>query len=264
MTETPLPASPAASPLIRLAGVTKRFGDADVLTDISLEIAASETVVICGPSGSGKSTLIRLINQLEEQTSGEISLDGRALASLSSEGLRALRGDVGFVFQQFNLFAHLTARRNITLPLTTVHGWSQADADARATELLTSVGLPDRADHYPDQLSGGQQQRVAIARALASRPRILLLDEPTSALDPEVIGEVLAVIAALARDGVTLIIVTHEMGFARRVANRMVFMDAGRILEIAPPEVFFTATVHPRARLFLDRVLSPLHGATDE
>lgn len=253
--------SAAPAPFISLRGIGKSFGGNVVLTDIDLDVDQGETLVVCGPSGSGKSTLIRLINQLDVQTEGEVRIDGRTLTGLSAADLRTLRGDVGFVFQQFNLFAHLTAQQNITLPLTAVHGWSQGDADARATELLQTVGLSDRANHYPDQLSGGQQQRVAIARALASRPRILLLDEPTSALDPESIGEVLAVILDLTRQGVTLVIVTHEMGFARTVADRVVFMDAGRIVETGTPEAFFTATKSPRARVFLDRILSPLHGA---
>jgi polar amino acid transport system ATP-binding protein len=244
---------------------SKSYGDSQVLKSVSLTVNSGEVVAICGPSGSGKSTLIRLINQLEPLSAGEILIDGRPTRALKGTALRALRSRIGFVFQQFNLYAHLTAEQNITLSLTHVHGWLPAAATEQAHALLARVGLAEKADRYPSQLSGGQQQRVAIARALASGPQIILFDEPTSALDPEMIGEVLAVMKSLAHSGITMIVVTHEMQFAREIADRVVFIDGGEILEQSVPTAFFTAPQHPRARRFLQKVLDPLHaGLKDE
>ncbi|MCF8579979.1 amino acid ABC transporter ATP-binding protein [Enterobacter ludwigii] len=239
--------------------VDKRYGDHQVLNDINLTIPPGEVVAILGPSGSGKSTLIRLINQLETLSGGEILVDNKLTSKLSGTGLRQLRSRVGFVFQQFNLYAHLTASRNITLALEQVHGWKPQPAQERALSLLEKVGMLEKANHFPAELSGGQQQRVAIARALASSPQIILFDEPTSALDPEMIGEVLFVMKTLAHSGITMIVVTHEMQFAREIADRIVFIDGGQILEIAPPTQFFSQPSHPRARRFLQKVLNPLH-----
>ena len=239
--------------------VVKRYGDRPVLKGINLSVTPGEVVAILGPSGSGKSTLIRLINQLEDLISGDILIDGKSTRQLSRQALRQLRSRVGFVFQQFNLYSHLTARQNIALALRHVHGWYSAEADSRADALLAQVGMADKADHYPKALSGGQQQRVAIARALASSPQIILFDEPTSALDPEMIGEVLLVMKALAHSGITMIVVTHEMQFAREIADRVVFIDGGHILEVAPPEQFFQHPAHPRTQRFLQKVLNPLH-----
>lgn len=244
---------------VTFSAVTKRYGDRPVLKGINLSVTPGEVVAILGPSGSGKSTLIRLINQLETLTSGDILIDGKSTRQLSHQALRQLRSRVGFVFQQFNLYSHLTARQNIALALKHVHGWQPAGADTRADALLAQVGLADKADHYPEALSGGQQQRVAIARALASSPQIILFDEPTSALDPEMIGEVLLVMKALAHSGITMIVVTHEMQFAREIADRVVFIDGGHILEEAPPEQFFQHPSHPRTQRFLQKVLNPLH-----
>jgi polar amino acid transport system ATP-binding protein len=237
----------------------KAFGQHAVLRDINLTISPGEVVTILGPSGSGKSTLIRLINQLETLSDGEILIDDRPTRQLRGRALRQLRSRIGFVFQQFNLYAHLSALHNITLALKTVHRLHEADAVVRARALLARVGLAEKADHYPAELSGGQQQRVAIARALASDPQIILFDEPTSALDPETIGEVLQVMKQLAHSGITMVVVTHEMQFAREIADRVVFIDGGEILEIATPERFFTRPEHPRARRFLNKVLDPLH-----
>lgn len=239
--------------------VDKRYGDHQVLNDINLIITPGEVVAILGPSGSGKSTLIRLINQLEPLSGGEILVDNKPTGKLSGSGLRQLRSRVGFVFQQFNLYAHLTASQNITLALEHVHGWKPLPAQERALALLEKVGMLEKAHHYPAELSGGQQQRVAIARALASSPQIILFDEPTSALDPEMIGEVLFVMKALAHSGITMIVVTHEMQFAREIADRIVFIDGGKILETAPPAQFFSQPAHPRAQRFLQKVLDPLH-----
>lgn len=250
----------AAKPVIVFNNVEKTFGSLDVLRGVDLTVNEGEVVVVCGPSGSGKSTLIRLINRLEAPSTGEVWVDGVETSGLAGADLRALRRRVGFVFQQFNLYPHLTARRNITLALREAAGVGAVEADRTAEDLLTRVGLADKVDSYPHELSGGQQQRVAIARALAMKPGVLLFDEPTSALDPEMIGEVLAVIRELAHGGITMIVVTHEMGFAREVADRVVFVDEGRILEDTTPEAFFGAPAHPRARLFLRRVLSPLHA----
>lgn len=247
-----------ASVEFRKAG--KRYSDQPVLTSVDLKINAGEVVAICGPSGSGKSTLIRLINQLEPLSAGDIFIDGKPTRGLKGQALRALRSRIGFVFQQFNLYAHLTAEQNITLSLTHVHDWKPDDAKQQAITLLARVGLAEKAQHFPSQLSGGQQQRVAIARALASSPQIILFDEPTSALDPEMIGEVLAVMKSLAHSGITMIVVTHEMQFAREIADRVVFIDGGEILEQAAPAQFFRSPQHPRARRFLEKVLDPLHA----
>lgn len=252
-----------ASVEFRLA--SKHYGHHQVLKSINLSINAGEVVAICGPSGSGKSTLIRLINQLEPLSGGDILIDGHPTAQLNGKALRALRSRIGFVFQQFNLYAHLTAEQNITLSLIHVHGKPPGEARSLAFALLKRVGLEQKAHHFPSQLSGGQQQRVAIARALASEPQIILFDEPTSALDPEMIGEVLMVMKSLAHSGITMIVVTHEMQFAREIADRVVFIDGGEILEQAAPAQFFSSPQHPRARRFLLKVLNPLHaGHKDE
>jgi glutamate transport system ATP-binding protein len=248
--------SPATGdPLVRLSGVNKWFGDLHVLQDIDLSIDRGEVVVVIGPSGSGKSTLCRAINRLEAIQDGEITIDGERLPE-EGKALARLRADVGMVFQSFNLFAHKTVLENVTLGPTKVRRQSRADADRRARELLDRVGVANQADKYPAQLSGGQQQRVAIARALAMDPKVMLFDEPTSALDPEMINEVLDVMISLARDGMTMVVVTHEMGFARRAANRVVFMDGGRVVESATPETFFTNPTSERAKDFLSKILS--------
>jgi glutamate transport system ATP-binding protein len=246
---------PTGEPLVRLSGVNKWFGQLHVLQDIDLSIDRGEVVVVIGPSGSGKSTLCRTINRLESIESGEISIDGERLPEEGKE-LARLRSDVGMVFQSFNLFAHKTVLENVTLGPIKVRKHSRADAEKRARELLDRVGVGAQADKVPAQLSGGQQQRVAIARALAMDPKVMLFDEPTSALDPEMINEVLDVMTALAHDGMTMVVVTHEMGFARRAANRVVFMDAGRIVESADPETFFTNPRSARAKDFLSKILN--------
>jgi glutamate transport system ATP-binding protein len=240
---------------VRLAGVNKWFGALHVLQDIDLEVARGEVVVVIGPSGSGKSTLCRTINRLEPIDQGEISIDGQQLPE-EGRDLARLRADVGMVFQSFNLFAHKTVLENITLGPVKVRRKGRAEAEQRARQLLDRVGVGEQADKYPAQLSGGQQQRVAIARALAMDPKVMLFDEPTSALDPEMINEVLDVMTSLARDGMTMIVVTHEMGFARRAANRVVFMDGGRIVEAADPETFFTRPASDRAKDFLSKILA--------
>jgi polar amino acid transport system ATP-binding protein len=244
--------------MIRFQGVNKWFGKIHVLRDINLSVAQGDVVVVCGPSGSGKSTLIRTINKLEPIDSGSLVVDGRDLSDPKLE-INKLRAEIGFVFQQFNLYPHLSVLRNITLAPRLVRKVPVAEADQQAMALLTRVGLTDKRDAYPSQLSGGQQQRVAIARALAMKPKIMLFDEPTSALDPEMIGEVLAVIKDLATSGMTMMVVTHEMGFAREVSSRVVFIDQGSILEEAQPEEFFRNPKHPRAQQFLKQVLSPMH-----
>ncbi|MFH1059962.1 MAG: amino acid ABC transporter ATP-binding protein [Pseudomonadota bacterium] len=244
--------------MIEFQGVNKWFDQLHVLQDIDLKVSAGQVVVVCGPSGSGKSTLIRTVNRLEPIDAGRIVVDGHDLND-PKLGLNQLRAEIGFVFQQFNLYPHLTALKNITLAPIKVRGEHRVEAESRARELLARVGLADKADSHPAQLSGGQQQRVAIARALAMRPRIMLFDEPTSALDPEMIGEVLAVMQDLAKDGMTMMVVSHEMGFAREVSHRVVFMDHGRILEDAPPGEFFANPRHERAQRFLEQVLSPMH-----
>jgi glutamate transport system ATP-binding protein len=248
--------SPAnAEPLVRLSHVDKWFGDLHVLQDIDLTIDRGEVVVVIGPSGSGKSTLCRAINRLEPIDKGEITIDGERLPEEGKE-LARLRSEVGMVFQSFNLFAHKTVLQNVTLGPTKVRGQSRGDAEKRARELLDRVGVGNQADKHPAQLSGGQQQRVAIARALAMDPKVMLFDEPTSALDPEMINEVLDVMTSLARDGMTMVVVTHEMGFARRAANRVVFMDGGRIVESCDPETFFTRPSSDRAKDFLSKILN--------
>jgi len=243
-------------PVIRVETVNKWYGDFHVLKQVSLDVAPQEVVVIIGPSGSGKSTFIRCINRLEEHQEGLIMVDGIEL-SHDVRNVAEIRRETGMVFQQFNLFPHLTILENITLAPMKVRHKSRDEAEAKAMELLTRVGIPEQAGKYPGQLSGGQQQRVAIARALAMEPKIMLFDEPTSALDPEMIKEVLDVMKTLARSGMTMIVVTHEMGFAREVADRVIFMDAGRIVEQGHPEHFFATDVehHPRTQEFLDQIL---------
>jgi ABC-type polar amino acid transport system ATPase subunit len=241
--------------MVEFQKVNKWFGKLHVLKDIDLGIERGAVVVVCGPSGSGKSTLIRCINGLEAIQSGAIVVDGRRLSDAAVD-LRALRAEVGFVFQQFNLYPHLSVMDNITLAPVKVRKVPREQAEKRAAELLERVGIPEKAAAYPANLSGGQQQRVAIARALAMQPKLMLFDEPTSALDPEMIGEVLEVMTDLARDGMTMVVVTHEMGFARRVAGRVIFMDEGRIVEDGRPEDFFAAPKSDRARQFLSKILT--------
>jgi glutamate transport system ATP-binding protein len=252
-TEAP-PTSGPGQALVRLAGVQKWYGGLHVLKDIELEVARGEVVVVIGPSGAGKSTLCRAINRLETIDEGEILLDGESLPQ-EGKALARLRADVGMVFQSFNLFAHKTVLENVTLGPIKVRKKSKADAEARAKELLDRVGVAHQAAKYPAQLSGGQQQRVAIARALAMDPKVMLFDEPTSALDPEMIKEVLDVMVDLAERGMTMIVVTHEMGFARTAANRVVFMADGAIVESAAPESFFTNPQSDRAKDFLGKIL---------
>ena len=242
-------------PAIRFSGVNKWFGKLHVLRQIDLSIETGEVVVVCGPSGSGKSTLIRTVNGLERVQEGEISVLGDPITS-RGVNLPQLRSRVGMVFQSFNLFPHMTALENIMLAPMKVRKLGRLDAEQGARTLLDRVGLREKADSFPANLSGGQQQRVAIARALAMQPRIMLFDEPTSALDPEMINEVLDVMTALARDGMTMMCVTHEMGFARRVAHRVVFMDEGQVVEQATPEAFFTAPRSDRGRQFLSKILT--------
>ena len=241
--------------MIQFRQVNKWFGALHVLNDINLTIDAGNVVVVCGPSGSGKSTLIRCINRLETIQSGDIIVDGLSLADANLDAAK-LRANVGMVFQSFNLYPHMTVRQNITLAPMKVKGLDKATAEKVASELLERVGIPDKANAYPANLSGGQQQRVAIARALAMKPKVMLFDEPTSALDPEMINEVLEVMTDLARDGMTMAVVTHEMGFARRVAHRVIFMDQGQIIEASEPEKFFAAPQSPRAKQFLSKILS--------
>ena len=242
----------AAPAMIRFSKVNKHYGEYHALVDIDASVAKGEVLVVCGPSGSGKSTLIRTVNRLEEINSGSISFDGQEVSGrLGRRELNRLRSRIGFVFQSFNLFPHLSTLENVTLSPIRINGVNREVAREKAMALLDRVGLAEKAGAYPAQLSGGQQQRVAIARALAMEPPAMLFDEPTSALDPEMVGEVLAVMKSLAADGMTMICVTHEMGFAREVADRIWFMDAGRILETADPETFFTRPQHPRAQRFL-------------
>jgi glutamate transport system ATP-binding protein len=240
--------------MIQLSGVNKYFGDYHALRDINLDVPAGQVVVLLGPSGSGKSTLCRTINRLETIDSGEIRIDGELLPE-EGKDLARLRSDVGMVFQQFNLFSHMTIRDNITLAPMKVRGKSKAEANKLADRLLERVGIGAQADKYPAQLLGGQQQRVAIARALAMEPKIMLFDEPTSALDPEMINEVLDVMAGLAADGMTMVCVTHEMGFARRVANRVLFLADGAIVEDSTPDEFFTNPESDRAKDFLSKIV---------
>lgn len=242
------------SNIITVSNINKWYGEFHALRDVSLEVRKREVVVIIGPSGSGKSTLIRCINRLEEHQAGEIVVDGIPL-NRNLRNIEAVRMETGMVFQQFNLFPHLTVLQNITLAPIQVRKRSKAEAESTAMQLLDRVGIPEQANKYPGQLSGGQQQRVAIARALAMQPKIMLFDEPTSALDPEMIKEVLEVMEELAESGMTMVIVTHEMGFARGVADRIVFMDAGEVVEIGSPEHFFTSPQHERTKLFLSQIL---------
>ena len=244
-----------AEPAIEFKGVNKWFGKLHVLRDIDLTIVKGEVVVVCGPSGSGKSTLIRCVNVLERIQKGDIVVLGQ---SVTAPGLNLpkLRTRVGMVFQQFNLFAHMTVLQNIMLGPVKVKGMSRAEAEQTARRLLERVGIPQRADSYPANMSGGQQQRVAIARALAMQPDVMLFDEPTSALDPEMINEVLEVMTDLARDGMTMMCVTHEMGFARRVAHRVIFMDEGQVVEQNEPEAFFARPQSDRTKQFLSKILS--------
>ena len=246
---------PTDEPLVVLSGVNKHFGDLHVLKDIDLTIHRGEVVVVIGPSGSGKSTLCRTVNRLEPIDSGTITIDGKVLPE-EGKDLATLRADVGMVFQSFNLFAHRTILDNVTLGPMKVKGTSKKEAEAQALELLTRVGVENQARKRPAQLSGGQQQRVAIARALAMRPKVMLFDEPTSALDPEMINEVLDVMTALAREGMIMVVVTHEMGFARKAADRVIFMADGAIVEEASPEEFFTNPRSSRARDFLSKLIT--------
>ena len=242
-------------PLVVMRGVNKHFGQLHVLRDVETTVARGEVVVVIGPSGSGKSTLCRAINRLEPIDSGEIIFDGRPLPVEGRE-LARLRADVGMVFQSFNLFSHKTILQNVTLGPVKVRHRTKEEAEKRAMQLLERVGIADQAGKLPGQLSGGQQQRAAIARALAMEPKLMLFDEPTSALDPEMINEVLDVMTALARDGMTMVVVTHEMGFARRAADRVVFMADGTLVEQAPPDEFFSAPKSERAKDFLSKILT--------
>jgi general L-amino acid transport system ATP-binding protein len=246
--------APSTGPAIQIIGMHKWYGDFHVLKDINLTVEKGERIVVCGPSGSGKSTMIRCINRLEEHQRGQIIVDGIELTS-DLKRIDGIRREVGMVFQQFNLFPHLTVLENLCLAPIWVRHMPRQEAEAQAMTYLERVRIPEQAAKYPGQLSGGQQQRVAIARALCMNPRIMLFDEPTSALDPEMIKEVLDVMVSLAEDGMTMLCVTHEMGFARTVANRVVFMDHGEIVEAAPPEQFFSAPRSERTRQFLSQIL---------
>jgi general L-amino acid transport system ATP-binding protein len=243
-----------AEAMIKLEGVVKRFGSFTALNNINVQVARQEVVVVIGPSGSGKSTLIRCINRLEEHDEGQIWVDGVELSD-DLRNIQAIRRETGMVFQQFNLYPHLSVLDNITLSPRLVRGQSRSEAEAKAMELLERVQIPEQAHKRPGQLSGGQQQRVAIARSLAMEPKVILFDEPTSALDPEMINEVLEVMTDLAREGMTMIVVTHEMGFARQVADRVVFMASGEIVEVGTPEHFFTNPTEPRTQAFLSQIL---------
>ena len=246
--------SPNGEPMISCKNVNKWFGEFHVLRDVSVDVAPQEVVVVIGPSGSGKSTFIRCINRLEEHQEGTIIVDGIELGN-DIRNIAAIRREIGMVFQQFNLFPHKTVLENITLAPMKVRHWSREKAEAKGKELLERVGIPEQSSKYPGQLSGGQQQRVAIARALAMEPKVMLFDEPTSALDPEMIKEVLDVMKELARSGMTMVVVTHEMGFAREVADRVLFFDMGRIVEQGTPQYFFEEAQHPRTKLFLSQIL---------
>jgi general L-amino acid transport system ATP-binding protein len=268
VTESTVPATPAAAPrpaglkpatlknavAVELQGVNKWYGDFHVLRDINLSIARGEKVVVCGPSGSGKSTMIRCINRLEEHQKGRIIVDGTELTS-DLKRIDEIRSEVGMVFQHFNLFPHLTILENCTLAPIWVKKMPKKEADEIAMHYLARVKIPEQAHKYPGQLSGGQQQRVAIARSLCMSPKIMLFDEPTSALDPEMVKEVLDTMVSLAREGMTMVCVTHEMGFARQVADRVIFMDAGQIVEVNTPKEFFAAPQHERTKLFLSQIL---------
>ena len=243
------------SSIIKFEDVNKWFGKYQVLKNINLDIQTGEVIVICGPSGSGKSTLIRCINKLEPIQSGDIIVDGMRLSDPLTDVVK-LRADVGFVFQQFNLYPHMTALKNIILAPLKAKGMKKQDAEQLGLNLLKRVGLAEKANAFPANLSGGQQQRVAIARGLAMEPKIMLFDEPTSALDPEMINEVLDVMRSLAKEGITMVVVSHEMGFAREVANRVAFIDNGEILEVASPDKFFSAPEHQRTKDFLGKILT--------
>ena len=239
--------------MITVKGLYKNFGSLEVLKDVNLQVQEKEVVVIIGPSGSGKSTVLRCINKLEDATAGEIIVDNIPLDSKANINL--VRQEVGMVFQRFNLFPHKTVSDNVALAPIQVKGVSKEEAYSRAKDLLAKVGLSDKANNYPEQLSGGQQQRVAIARALAMQPKVILFDEPTSALDPEMVGEVLNVMKQLAKEGMTMVVVTHEMGFAREVGDRVIFMDEGRIVEEGTPEAIFTNPKNDRTKAFLSKIL---------
>ena len=241
--------------MIAIENVSKWFGALRVLEGVTLQVAAGEVVVICGPSGSGKSTLLRCINRLESVQEGRITVDGIPVTDKHTD-LNRLRAEIGIVFQAFNLYPHMSVLRNITIAPMLVRKIPKAEAEEAARELLSKVGILEKADAYPSQLSGGQQQRVAIARALAMNPKVMLFDEPTSALDPEMISEVLDVMTGLAREGMTMVVVTHEMGFARNVARRVVFMSEGRVVETGPPDTFFAQPREPRTKQFLSKILS--------
>ena len=241
--------------MIEVTNLEKSFGDLHILKGITTTIEKGERVVIIGPSGSGKSTFLRCLNRLEEPSAGTITFEGRDLTAMNNKELCAVREKMGMVFQHFHLFPHLTIRRNITLAPVKLGLMDQAAADQKADALLKKVGLPDKADQYPGQLSGGQKQRIAIARSLAMDPDVILFDEPTSALDPEMVGEVLSLMRELAEEGMTMVVVTHEMGFAREVASRVMFMDGGRIVEENEPQAFFNAPKDARLREFLSKVL---------
>ena len=243
-------------PNVHIEKVNKWYGQFQVLTDVDLDVRSGERIVICGPSGSGKSTLIRCINHLEKVQQGRIVVDGIELTGEKRKNIELVRREVGMVFQQFNLFPHMTVLQNCTLAPMNTRGVGQAEAQATAMKYLERVRIPDQANKYPSQLSGGQQQRVAIARALCMNPKIMLFDEPTSALDPEMVKEVLDTMISLAQDGMTMLCVTHEMGFARSVADRVIFMADGRIVEQAPPQQFFANPEHPKLRAFLGQILS--------
>jgi general L-amino acid transport system ATP-binding protein len=250
----PAAAARAGVPAVQLVGVNKWFGDFHVLKNINLSVAHGEKIVICGPSGSGKSTLIRCINRLEEHQEGRITVDGIELTS-DLRNIDEIRSEVGMVFQSFNLFPHLTVLDNLCLAPVWVKRMPRAEAENLAMQLLARVKIPEQADKYPGQLSGGQQQRVAIARALCMNPKMMLFDEPTSALDPEMIKEVLDVMVELAESGMTMLVITHEMGFARRVADRIIFMDEGEIVEVGTPKEFFNNPKSDRTKLFLSQIL---------
>lgn len=241
--------------MIKVKNLEKSFGDLHILKGITTTIEKGEKVVIIGPSGSGKSTFLRCLNRLEQPTSGQILFEGQDLTAMSDKQLYVVREKMGMVFQHFHLFPHLTIQKNITLAPVKLKLMTQIEADEKASMLLKKVGLSDKAKQYPGQLSGGQKQRIAIARALAMNPDVMLFDEPTSALDPEMVGEVLALMRELAEDGMTMVVVTHEMGFAREVASRVMFMDGGKIMEENTPQIFFDHPENPRLREFLSKVL---------
>ena len=262
MTDTmqpPSPSAPDAEPIIRIQAVDKWFGKFQVLTDINLNVRAGERIVVCGPSGSGKSTLIRCINRLETVQSGRIVVNGIDLTA-GGKNVDSVRQEVGMVFQQFNLFPHLTVLQNCMLAPMRSRGLDRDEAETIAMKYLNRVRIPEQAQKYPSQLSGGQQQRVAIARALCMTPKIMLFDEPTSALDPEMVKEVLDTMVSLAEEGMTMLCVTHEMGFARSVADRVIFMADGRIIEEAPPQQFFSNPQHETTRNFLGQILNSQHA----